>query len=224
VVTRPCPPPAPDPVPRAAPLASALERLLTRRRRRALSIPGHRAGVLLLLYDVGGAAHLVLTKRTDTVAHHRGQVCLPGGRWEPTDLTLRTTALRETEEELGVPAGHVRVVGALDDVPTRASDFIITPFIGVLERGLAPVPSPDEIARVLEVSVADLLAADALLPEDPAPLALRYPLLDEDVWGATARILRTFSRIVRCAAADAAAAGLSRPGPTGRVAAAGPGG
>ncbi|MDX6646997.1 MAG: hypothetical protein QOK40_2724 [Miltoncostaeaceae bacterium] len=198
----PCPDPGPLPWPSLPParaIADALEPVLRSRRRRTVSEPSRRAGVLLLLYDRDGRPHVVLTKRTDHLLHHRGQVCLPGGRWEEDDPDLRDTALRETEEELGVPRSAVRVVGQLDDTPTIASDYVISPFVGTLEEALAPVPNAYEIARVLEVPLDDLMAADARLEPDPAPLALRYPLMGEDVWGATARILRVFARLVRCA-------------------------
>jgi hypothetical protein len=79
----------------------------------------------------------------------------------------------------------------------------VRPFVAVAEAPLAPTPSDAEVARLVEVPVADLLRADAALPAEPAPLALRYPLGGEDVWGATARILRIFSRVARCALAPA---------------------
>jgi 8-oxo-dGTP pyrophosphatase MutT (NUDIX family) len=187
------------PLPPARAIADALQPVLRNRRPRLSAEPSQRAGVLLLLYDRNGRPHVVLTKRTDHLLHHRGQICLPGGRWEEHDLGLRETALRETEEELGVPRAGVRVVGQLDDTPTMVSGYVISPFVGVLEAALTPVPNAYEIARVLEVPLDDLLAADALLAPDPAPMALRYPLQGEDVWGATARILRGFARLLRCA-------------------------
>jgi 8-oxo-dGTP pyrophosphatase MutT (NUDIX family) len=159
--------------------------------------PGRESAVLVLLYDRGGAPHLVLTKRTDTLEHHPGQVSLPGGRLDPNDGDLATTALRETHEELGVAPASVRIVGRLPDVPTMVSGFVISPFVGVSEQPLRPVPSEHEIARVLEVPVVVLLEADARLPAAPDISSLRYPLDGEDVWGATARILRVFAAIVR---------------------------
>jgi hypothetical protein len=102
------------------------------------------------------------------------------------------------------------VVGRLDDVPTVASGFIITPFVAHLASDLVPTPSAEEIARVLEVPLADLLAADDGLPVDADVITLRYPMLGEDVWGATARILRIFLR--RCREALAAAAPAPQPG------------
>jgi 8-oxo-dGTP pyrophosphatase MutT (NUDIX family) len=190
-------------------MGAALEGLLARRERAVLDDDSTRAAVLLVLYDEGDRPYLVLTKRTETVAHP-GQISLPGGRLEPDDPSLRAAAVRETEEEIGVPAAALRVVGALDDVHTMASNYAITPFVAVLEGPFAATPADDEVALVLEVPVEDLLEADARLPEDVDGLALRYPLADEDVWGATARILRNFSRLARCALGPA---DLSRSGP-----------
>jgi 8-oxo-dGTP pyrophosphatase MutT (NUDIX family) len=153
--------------------------------------------VLLVLYERAGAPHLLLTKRTATLLHHPGQVSLPGGRIEPDDAGLEDAALRETEEEVGIPAAALRVIGRLDDVHTVATDFIVSPFVAALATPLRTVPNEEEIARVLEVPVADLLDADARLPAQPDRLTLRYPLLGEDVWGATARILRGFAAVVR---------------------------
>jgi 8-oxo-dGTP pyrophosphatase MutT (NUDIX family) len=188
-------------VPSAADLALALAGVLGDRRPFALPDPGRRAAVLLVLYDRGGEAHLLLTKRSDSVPSHPGQISLPGGVVEPGDASAAAAALRETEEEIGVPAAALRLVGELDDVSTMASGFIIRPFVAVADGPLAPVPSDAEVARILEVAVADVLRADAALPADPPPLGLRYPLAGEDVWGATARILRIFSRVARCALA-----------------------
>jgi 8-oxo-dGTP pyrophosphatase MutT (NUDIX family) len=203
-------PASPTGLPAAAPLADALGRLLATRTPRTLDDPIPRAGVLVLLYDIGGRPHVVLTRRTDSLPHHPGQVSLPGGRFEPEDGDLMVTALRETEEELGVPVADLRVVGRLDDVPTVASGFIITPFVAHLASDLVPTPSAEEIARVLEVPLADLLAADDCLPVDADVITLRYPMLGEDVWGATARILQIFLR--RCREALAGAAPAPQPG------------
>lgn len=197
------PPPSPPRIPSAETLAELMRPVLARRDARDLSGRTRRAAVLVVLYDVGADPHLVLTKRTETVAHP-GQISLPGGRVEEADATLGDTALRETEEEVGIPRAALDLIGRLDEVHTMASDFVVRPYVAVMRLPLAAVPDAREVAQVLEVPVADLLAADAALPDDVAPLALRYPLAGEDVWGATARILRSFSRIAREALATAA--------------------
>jgi 8-oxo-dGTP pyrophosphatase MutT (NUDIX family) len=157
------------------------------------------AAVLILLYEHEDVPHVVLTKRTDTLEHHPGQVSLPGGRWEMSDGDLGTTALRETHEELGIPPESVRLIGRLSDELTAVSGFVVAPFVGVSSVAIQPVPSEHEIARVLQIPLAELLAADDALPTSLDIISLRYPLLGEDVWGATARILHMFSGVVRAA-------------------------
>lgn len=185
---------------------------MRRRTRRRLEVPGRRAAVLIALYERDGAIRLMLTKRTDTLAHHRGQISLPGGRWEPDDVDLVTTALRESDEEVGIAPAHVRILGEMDDVATIATDFLVTPVVGALAAPPDPVPNPAEIARVMEVDLAQVMALDAALPDGLGPRQLRYPLDGEDVWGATARILRDFCRLARCALAASGEAGSPRSG------------
>jgi 8-oxo-dGTP pyrophosphatase MutT (NUDIX family) len=158
---------------------------------------GRLAAVLILLYDRNDAPHMVLTKRTDTLEHHPGQISLPGGRWESVDGALGTTALRETHEELGIPPESVELVGRLHDELTAVSGFVVAPFVGWARGPVEPVPSEREIARVLHIPLTDVLEADAALPTSLNVTTLRYPLLGEDVWGATARILHLFSALVR---------------------------
>jgi 8-oxo-dGTP pyrophosphatase MutT (NUDIX family) len=183
--------------PGARGLAGALEAELRGRRPAELPGPGRRAAVLIVLFDRSDAAHLLLIKRSDSLPSHPGQIALPGGVVDATDASPRHAALRETHEEVGIPAEALRVVGELDDVTTMSSGFIVRPFVAVADDPPRPVASDAEVARILEVPVAALLLADAALPADPAPLALRYPLAGEDVWGATARILRIFSGVLR---------------------------
>ncbi len=157
------------------------------------------AGVLLLLYDVDGETHLLFTKRTELVEYHKGEICFPGGRREPADKDLFTTAVREAFEEVGINPEHVERVGQLDDIVSRGSNFVVSPFVGVLK-----VPAPyeyshqeREVDEVLEIPVAHLL------DDTNGGRELRR-IGDEDVetpfyrfhrhviWGATARILAQF--------------------------------
>ena len=187
--------------PTAADLAGLLPDALTTRERVVLDPSGRDAGVMVLLYDVDDRGHLVLTKRSDTVAHHKGEVSLPGGRLEPHDPDLLGAALRETEEEIGVARDALRVLGPLDDLMTMASGFTVSPWVAHHPGGRpAMTPEDSEIARIMEVPLADVLEADLRLPRHPDIATLRYPLLGEDVWGLTARILRTFAGILHAVA------------------------
>jgi 8-oxo-dGTP pyrophosphatase MutT (NUDIX family) len=187
----------------AAAVAEPIRAVLERRPPLAGESPSRRAAVLIMLHDRDGAAHLTLTKRSDRLASHRGQVSLPGGGWEPDDPDLLATALRETSEEVGVEAVDIDVLGRLHDVETVATDYRVSPFVGRIV-GVARPWARDtfEVARVMEIPLGDLMRADAALPPRPGIAELRYPLDGEDVWGATARILRDFAAVVRAALPD----------------------
>lgn len=192
-------------VPTAAALAQALPAALEQRDRVVLEPTGRDAGVLLILFDLDDAGHVVLTKRSEFVATHKGEISLPGGKFEPDDGDLLGSALRETEEEIAIPRADLTVLGPLDDVHTMASGFTVSPWVAHHAGGRPEMtPEASEIARILEVPLADVLAADRLIPEPPTIETLRYPLMGEDVWGLTARILRTFSDVVHRIAAPGA--------------------
>lgn len=160
------------------------------------------AAVLALLFHDRGADRILLTRRTDTVEHHKGQISFPGGRVHAADADLSITALRETWEEVGVKPEDVELLGRLDDVIT-VSNFVVAPFVGVLRR--VPyefVPNEREVAEVLEPPIAHLLD-DANLVMEPRELngAIRlmptYYWGAHRIWGATARMLRELLELLR---------------------------
>lgn len=161
------------------------------------SIPPRRSAVLLLLFPERNEDYIVFTRRTEQVATHKGQISLPGGSEEPFDGSLLQTALRETEEELGIPPDQVTVVGELEAVPTVVSNFIIKPFVARL--GARPIyhPDPIEVAEVIEVPVSALRSPEIhWLEERPTPYGSRavhfFKYGQYVIWGATARILTHF--------------------------------
>src|SRR5438067_12238199 len=91
-----------------------------------------KASVLILLYPRGGEDYVIFTRRTDTVEHHKGQISLPGGSQDPADLDAVYTALRETQEELGVDPDLLEVIATLKDVYVPVSGFVITPVVARL--------------------------------------------------------------------------------------------
>ena len=155
------------------------------------------SAVLLPITDRAGA-HILFTKKSESVPHHKGQFSFPGGICEERDASRVETALREAWEEIRLPAEAVEVLGLLDDTETRATPFVITPVVGLVTGPVELVPDGREIERVLEVPLATL--------RDPAifhtevwerngehHLVHFYRVSDEDViWGATARILKQF--------------------------------
>lgn len=129
---------------------TTLRTRLTERRRNTWPAT-RRAGVLVPLIDDGGPLRLILTRRTDILRSHRGHVAFPGGGVEPGDDDIIATALREAEEEIGLPRDRVEVIGLLDDIPTVTGQQIVTPVVGRITSLPALVPDPIEVARIFEV-------------------------------------------------------------------------
>jgi 8-oxo-dGTP pyrophosphatase MutT (NUDIX family) len=161
------------------------------------------AAVLIPLLRIRDEYHVVLTKRTNRVEHHKGEISFPGGARDPEDADLVATALRESHEEIGLHPKHVEVLGRLDDFVT-VSRFHVTPWVGLIDPDASPYPwrpQEREVAEVLEVPLPHLL--------DPANLVLDRRQLPDGrltttesfqwgkhlVWGATARILRNFLEV-----------------------------
>jgi 8-oxo-dGTP pyrophosphatase MutT (NUDIX family) len=114
-------------------------RLRDRERRLAKAGAGMASAVLISLFERDADVHVWLLKRTDAMRKHSGQVAFPGGKRDPTDDSLLTTALRETEEELAICGDAVDVLGPLDDYVT-GTGYIITPFVGWIASDIVPVP------------------------------------------------------------------------------------
>jgi 8-oxo-dGTP pyrophosphatase MutT (NUDIX family) len=159
----------------------------------ALEVRGRTdAAVLVALYVEGGHVHAVFTKRREDMRRHPGEISFPGGRHDEIDPDLLATALREAEEEIGLPRSAVRVLGALQPTPTIATGYAIYPFVGLIEPGLAWTLSAREVAQVLELTLDDLQAGYGrrrLLRRGVPIRTDTYVVGDDLIWGATARIL-----------------------------------
>jgi 8-oxo-dGTP pyrophosphatase MutT (NUDIX family) len=178
-------------------LAEVTRRRLAVRNRRVVA-PGSLvpAAVLVLIVD-RGEPQLVFAKRTDRVGHHKGQISFPGGIMIGADASLLDAALRECEEEIGLPRAAVEPLGALDDTETVATQFVITPFVARVREPVAWQPDGEEIEKVIEVPWMALNAPGALRVEMWERDGVRRPVyfLDyqgETIWGATARILKQY--------------------------------
>ena len=156
---------------------------------------GTPAAVLVPVVDVAEPT-VLLTVRSDLVGDHRGEISFPGGVRHPEDVDLLETALRETEEELGIPREAFEVLGPLPPTPTVVSGYVIQPFVGILARRPELVPSPVEIAEVLELEIDRLAGVEEEVHRETGPGIRRswfaYTLDGYTVWGATGRILHSF--------------------------------
>ena len=150
------------------------------------------AAVLVPLYVVDGALHAVFTRRRDDMRRHPGEISFPGGRQDDDETDLRLTALREAEEEIGLPAKAVELVGALQPTPTIATNYAVYPFVGLIEPGQDWRPAEAEVAEVLELALDDLRAGYGrrrLLRRGVPFRTDVYCVGDDLIWGATARIV-----------------------------------
>lgn len=158
--------------------------------------PPRRAAVaVVVLADPDRGPGVLLTRRTSRLRDHPGQFALPGGSVDPGEDTV-TAARRELDEELGLPLGEERVVGLLDDYPTR-SGFVITPVVMTTDAPLdALMPSPDEVARVYHVMLDELDVEPYYLeiPESDRPV-VQLPIVGHRVHAPTAAVMLQFREV-----------------------------
>lgn len=148
---------------------------------------------MLIPIVFGPSAGILLTKRTETLRRHSGQVSFPGGRIDATDASPEAAALRETHEEVGIDPAGIELIGRLRDYVT-GTGFRVTPVLGLVAPGYRTVLSPGEVADVFELPMTTLLDPEA--PERrSAELNGRtrhywvWPHPRHFIWGATAAIL-----------------------------------
>ncbi len=159
--------------------------------------------VLVLLYQRDDEMYLVLTKRREDLHSHAGQISFPGGKQEPPE-SLLITALRETEEEVGVPKTAVQSLGQLTSIYIPPSGFLVHPFVGYYQNGGPPrfIPSVDEVAQVIEVPLTTLLNPETAVVEPwdfkgHEVLVPYFAIQEHKVWGATAIMLSEFLERLR---------------------------
>ncbi len=152
------------------------------------------AAVLVPVVELAGEAHIVLTRRTEQLSRHAGQVAFPGGRVDATDADIVEAALRETEEEIGLPRTHVEPVGYLDCFET-VSGFMVTPVVAFVADPRPPWrPEPGEVDEVFEVPLAFLLDPGNLQRytmhyRGRAREMVEFRYGPHRIWGATAAML-----------------------------------
>jgi len=168
------------------------EYLLTPEAAAEMDAPGTKdAAVLVPLYREPLTA--VFTERRGDLRRHAGEISFPGGRQDHPDEDLRSTALREAQEEIGLDPAGVELVGALPPVGTFVTGYRIFPFVGVIEPGQSWRPQATEVEKVLEFSLADLVRGHEMQRLIRKGVPIKTPTYTVDghlVWGATARIVQ----------------------------------
>ncbi len=159
------------------------------------------AAVLILLFPVKQDIRFFLTKRTNVVQHHKGQISLPGGAWEEGEQ-LWETALRETNEEIGVRAERIQFMGALTPLFVPVTGFLIHPFVGWVDDKPETYPDPTEVESLFAVSVSALMDQNSCQREEQTirdyVFDVPYFLLNKQkVWGATSMVLSEFKTVLK---------------------------
>lgn len=164
--------------------------------------PPKPGSVLILLFEDQGEILFPLTRRNEYAGAHSGQVSFPGGKAEPGE-TPQETALREAEEEIGVAASSIQVVGTLSEFFVIPSNFMVTPVIGIMAAPPSFTPDPKEVSKILLPSLNQILPETAITTKEILA-AGRYPMIAPHfdieghvVWGATAMMLNEFRMVVR---------------------------
>lgn len=175
----------------------AVRRRLGRQPHLTLPVAGLRpAAVLVPLFRRDDEDMILFTRRTETLNHHRGEISFPGGAWHAGDAGLAETALRETEEEMGISAGDVRVLGRLDD-SISIHGYHVASFVGTFPYPYRYTVNRAEIAEVIEVPLQRLRDPAIYHEEDWRHQGRLYPVSfytvgRHRIWGLTAEILRQF--------------------------------
>ena len=176
----------------------------------------------LFLSGEPASPHLVLTRRRADLRRHAGEIAFPGGRRDPQDASLEETALREAQEEIGLPRAEVTLLGSLPPVSTFATGYVIHPFVGVVPAGVTWRLSPREVDAVIELPLARISAGRTRTRLQRRGISFEtdaYEVDEHVIWGATARIIELLlERLDAAGPGGALSLGAAPAGPPDAVA------
>lgn len=159
------------------------------------------AGVLIPIVERASDLSVLFTERSPDLKHHGGQISFPGGRMEPGDPDIRWTALRETQEEIGIAPDNIEVIGALEPMPT-VTGYVVTPVVGLVTGELSLRIDPVEVAGVFEVPLEFLLDERNQRQSIREFEGIQVPVLEYQfesyrIWGATASMVRSLTSLLK---------------------------
>jgi len=170
----------------------------------AMALPPEFRPAAVLVPVLDAPLRLILTRRPDAMPTHPGQIAFPGGRRDEGDASPAACALREADEELGIPEHAVELLGQLDDFATP-SRYVVTPVVGLVQPGLVLRPSPREVAEVFEVPLAALAEPGVFKDMGEREfLGVRQRLSaflvgERNIWGITARVIQQLLALLNAA-------------------------
>ncbi|POY40627.1 coenzyme A pyrophosphatase [Flavobacterium alvei] len=180
-----------------------LERIKTLKNMNFDSINPKNAAVMMLFYPKNGRTHLVLIVRNSYEGIHSAQIAFPGGKFEPKDQTYVNTALRETQEEIGIHPEQIQIIMPFTNLYIQASNFMVYPFLGISKEEIVFIPDSNEVAQIIELPLSDFLNDNLIVSaimttsyakdiEIPA-----YKINEHIVWGATAMMLSELKEVLK---------------------------
>jgi 8-oxo-dGTP pyrophosphatase MutT (NUDIX family) len=186
---------------------TAHERMTTQQRRIELQntpypLEPRKSGVLILLYQQNETLQTIMIRRPKYDGVHSGQIAFPGGKMEEGDKDLVETALRETHEEIGVPATRIEVLGQLTELYIPPSNFLVQPTVGWLTEKPELTADPMEVEEILILPVSAFLEESALQEKEVAlkDFTIKVPcyfINDHVIWGASAMIMTEFLDVLK---------------------------
>ncbi|MBC7472775.1 MAG: CoA pyrophosphatase [Candidatus Sericytochromatia bacterium] len=159
------------------------------------------AAILIPIFEKNDKSHLLFTQRSNKVSHHKGQISFPGGKFEAQDIDLEMTALRETNEEIGISHHDVQVIGKINNMVTN-TNFLVTPYVGIIPYPYQFIISTDEIDELIEVPVEHLININNFEKKqqqyDRKIHEIYYYYYQKyTIWGVTGKILFDFLNLVK---------------------------
>ena len=164
------------------------------------------SAVLILLYPADGGLKTVVILRNEYDGMHSGQISLPGGKAEDTDVDFEYTALRETREEIGIDTSKIEIIGQLSRFYVRPSNFIVYPYVGFCLQRPVFSPDPVEVQRIIEIDIFDEISYDKIesrrltFKNHAAVTAPGFAVGGEFMWGATAMMISELIQVLNLAA------------------------
>lgn len=161
-----------------------------------------QSAVLILLFPEANSIKTILIQRGKYEGVHSGQIAFPGGQLDDTDVDLKHTALRETFEEIGIPSENISVIGSLTDVYITPSNFLVKPFIGIINHKPDFIIDSNEVAQVIPVDLLELNNKDirkekSILQSGGFKIKTPYYEIEGlTVWGATAMMISELNAVV----------------------------
>jgi 8-oxo-dGTP pyrophosphatase MutT (NUDIX family) len=155
-----------------------------------------KSAVLILFFHENDILKMIVIRRSVYVGVHSGQIAFPGGRFEDEDIDLKTTALREIEEEIGIPENKIEVIGRLSDIYVPPSNFLISVFVGYLAEKPEYKIDSREVNEVIEISFDNFYKPDVIKHKDFYVNSIKaiseapyFDVTNAEIWGASAMVI-----------------------------------